>query len=122
MEATINEFYTKLKQVPAFLLLGRHYLGLETRTDPFLAEILWKYGRRGEEKTSYHDMLDGDATHFVDAALAWNDRRHVAVALARRLPEAVTPLGVLAIAGYTGDLDWLSLADLLPIVNRLNPR
>jgi hypothetical protein len=186
-------------------------LGLETGIDPFLSEILRKYGRQGEEKTSYHNILDGGAAYSVEAALAWmdercrhlsapewlktvagyawsgiytsaidsiwpacfrtswreiqpvfeekykpsdprnrrllhctflfgcvnrteeeerppltrfawNDRRHVAVALTRRLPEAITPLGVLAIEGYTDDLDWLSLDDLLPIVNRLNPR
>ncbi len=211
MEARIDEFYTRLKQGPAFLLLGQHYLALETGIDPFLSEIIRKYGRRSTEKAHYHDMLAGDAAHSIDTALAWmdercrrlsvpewlkivasyawsgiytsaidsiwpacfrtswreiqpvfeekykpgdprnrrllhctflfgyvnrtaeeerppltsfawKDRRHVAVALARRLPEAVTPLGLLVIEGYAGDLDWLSPDDLLPILNRLNPR
>ena len=75
METTIDEFYTRLKQGPAFLFLGQSYLGLETGIDPFLSEILRKYGGHGEEKGSYHDILDGEAARSVDAALAWMDER-----------------------------------------------
>ena len=48
-------------------------------------------------------------------------RAHVATALARRLPEAVTPFGLLIIEGYAGNVDWFSPGLLLPIVNQLNP-
>lgn len=47
----------------------------------------------------------------------WMKRRQVAVSLARRLPELVTPLGNLFIEGYKGSLDWLSPDELLPILD-----
>lgn len=53
--------------------------------------------------------------------LEWLKRKQVAVALARRLPENVTPFGILIIEGYAGDRDWLSPEDLLPIIDELNP-
>ncbi len=40
-----SEFYTMLKRGPALLLLGQAYLQLESGTDPFLAEVLRKYGK-----------------------------------------------------------------------------
>jgi len=48
-------------------------------------------------------------------------RRQEAVVLARRLPELVTPLGLLVIEGYHGASDWLSPDELLPIVDELSP-
>jgi hypothetical protein len=48
-------------------------------------------------------------------------RKHVAVALARRLPEIITPFGVLVIEGYAGARDWLRPEDLVPIIDELNP-
>ena len=47
-------------------------------------------------------------------------RRQIAVALARRLPETVTPLGTLVVEGYAGDSDWLTLHDFLPIIDSFN--
>ena len=47
-------------------------------------------------------------------------RKQVAVALARRLPEAVTPMGTIVIEGCAGDADWLSPEDLVPILDELN--
>ena len=47
-------------------------------------------------------------------------RKQVAVSLARRLPELITPLGILAIEGYAGDRDWLALDDLLPVLDTLD--
>ena len=49
-------------------------------------------------------------------------REQVAVSLARRLPELITPLGVLVIEGYAGDTDWFNPKQLLPIIQHLNPR
>jgi hypothetical protein len=43
----------------------------------------------------------------------YRKRKQIAISLARRLPEAITPMGVLAIEGHAGDSDWLSLDDLL---------
>lgn len=46
-------------------------------------------------------------------------RKQVAVALARRLPEIVTPFGLLIIEGYAGDRDWLQPEDLFPVLDQL---
>lgn len=51
----------------------------------------------------------------------WRKRRQVAVSLARRLPELVTPLGTLVLEGYSGNHDWFVLDDLLPILDSLGP-
>jgi len=51
----------------------------------------------------------------------WRSRRQVAIALTRRLPELLTPRGMLAIEGYRGPDDWLSLDDLLPTIEALEP-
>jgi hypothetical protein len=48
-------------------------------------------------------------------------REQVAVSLARRLPELITPWGVLIIEGYVGDTDWFNPKLLSPIINQLNP-
>jgi hypothetical protein len=48
-------------------------------------------------------------------------REQVAVALARRLPELVTPLGVLAVEAYDPSSDWLRLEHLAPILADLTP-
>jgi len=50
----------------------------------------------------------------------YRKRKQIAISLARRLPEAITPMGVLAIEGHAGDSDWFSLDDLLPILDELN--
>ena len=48
-------------------------------------------------------------------------RRQIARNLVQRLPDVLTPLGVLAIEGYGGDDDWLSLEDFFPILQALGP-
>ena len=48
-------------------------------------------------------------------------RRQVARNLVQRLPDVLTPLGVLAIEGYRGDDDWLSLDDFFPILQTMGP-
>lgn len=50
-----------------------------------------------------------------------NRRNQEAVALMRRLPEIVTPFGVLVIEGYNGNTDWLSWDNLLPTIDALQP-
>lgn len=49
-------------------------------------------------------------------------RKQVAVALARRLPEIITPFGILVIEGYRGEGDWFPLEDLLSILDGLGER
>lgn len=199
-----------LKRGPAFLLLGQDYLRLESGTDPFLSEVLRKYGQVSTGPSHYGNILEGEAQNSIESALAWMQercerlslpewlrtvasftwsgvytsaidaiwprafrsqwrelqplfeekyrpidprnrsrlhctflfgcvnrieeaerppltrfewlkRKQVAVALARRLPEAVTPFGVLVIEGYAGESDWLSPEDLLPSIDELNP-
>lgn len=46
-------------------------------------------------------------------------RQQIARNLAQRLPDTLTPLGVLAVEGYKGDRDWFSLADLFPVFQSL---
>lgn len=48
-------------------------------------------------------------------------RTQAAVGMLRRLPDLLTPKGVLAIEGYSTD-DWLSPADLTPVLAQLGPR
>lgn len=47
-------------------------------------------------------------------------RDQVAIALARRIPDLVTPLGTLAVEGYAGAGDWLQPDHLAPILADLN--
>lgn len=51
----------------------------------------------------------------------WMKRKQVAVGLARRIPEVLTPWGTLLIEGYDGTSDWFSNEDFLPIIDSLNP-
>ncbi len=51
--------------------------------------------------------------------MEWLKRKQVAVGLMRRLPELISPLGVLAIEGYVPGKDWLSAEDLAPIIDDL---
>ena len=48
-------------------------------------------------------------------------RRQIARNLVQRLPDVLTPLGVLAIEGYRGDDDWLSIDDFFPILQAMGP-
>lgn len=207
MTQLTRELSERLKSGPAFLLLGQNYLKLESGRDPFLSEILRKYGGTGDD---YGQILAGKASEASEAALTWmqgrcncflhpewletvasfswsgvytsaidticleafrtswrqlqpiynsetlnpsdprnrhrlhctflfgcvsqadKDKRpplnedeldvrdSVANALARRLPELITPLGTLVIEGYAGDLDWFSPQKLTPVIEGLN--
>jgi len=50
------------------------------------------------------------------------EREQVAITLVRRLPEIITPFGILIIEGYAGDRDWFTLKNLIPIINKLNSK
>lgn len=205
-----KQLYNQLKSGPAFLLLGQDYLRLDSDRDPFLAEVLRKYGRVGEDSPHYGHILEGEAQENPDSALAWmqqrcerfsspewldtvasfpwngvytsaidtiwlkafrsdwrelqplydaetlnpldprnrfrlhctflfgcvnqierdkrpplseddmDDREAGARKLANKLPELITPLGVLVIEGHAGEQDWFSPRQLVPIINRLN--
>jgi hypothetical protein len=51
----------------------------------------------------------------------WSKRRQVAIALARRLPDLVTPIGTLVIEGYANRSDWFLPEDFLPILDAFSP-
>ena len=68
------DLYERLNRGPAFLLLGQHYLSLETSIDPFLAEVLRKYGSGSTDAEGYHQILGNEASKSTDSkesALAW---------------------------------------------------
>ena len=48
-------------------------------------------------------------------------RKMTAGNLLQRLPDTMSPLGVIAIEGYKGNDDWVSLPDLYPVVQAMGP-
>ena len=201
MEQNFDAFYRSLQRGPAFLLLGQAYLGAETGVDPFLSELLRKFGATPDISSHYRAILGSEAGVSPEASLAWMDelcrristpdwlktvasyswsgvyasaidsvwptefrtswrdvyplfeekfkpenprnrlvlhltflygcvnrsdeaerpplvpfeltkRRQVALGLARRLSEEVTPFGTLVVDGYAGNADWLTLGRL----------
>lgn len=205
MDDSIQKIYSTLNRGPNFLFLGQDYLKLESGEDPFLAEILRKYGPKDDVNPGYHNILAGEAQNSKLDALAWMQsrcerislpewlktvsnfawsgvytsaidtiwprafrtdwrelqpildekynpsdprnrfnlhctflfgrvdrdddtervpldrrewfkRKQAAISFARRLPELVTPLGLLIIEGYNCESDWFSLEDLLSTV------
>jgi hypothetical protein len=46
-------------------------------------------------------------------------RKHVAMSLAHRIPETLTPLGTLIIEGYEWGEDWFGAEEIFPILNEL---
>lgn len=75
MPDNIEEFCLKLKRGPAVLFLGQDYLKLESGIDPFLAEILKKYGQAEEPNVQYGLILEGDAKNSIETSLAWMQQR-----------------------------------------------
>ena len=47
------------------------------------------------------------------------NRKQAARNLAQRLPDVLTPLGILAIEGYQGEEDWFSWEDFFPVLQNL---
>lgn len=206
----VKEFCNLLKRGPAFLFLGQNYLQLESGKDPFLSEILRKYGKIATNHSQYSLIFEGVAQSSGESALAWmqercsrlsipqwlktvasfnwngvyssaidviwpgafqsewrelqyileekyepsnprnrlklhctylfgnvsrteeeerppltefelTTRKPTAIALAHRLPEILTPLGVLVIEGYASERDWFSPENFFSIVDKLNP-
>src|SRR5579863_7389097 len=66
-----TDLYIKINRGPTFLLLGQDYLRLESGTDPFLTEILRKYGGSNSAIPSYKQIFDGEAHKEGETALAW---------------------------------------------------
>lgn len=69
------------------------------------------FGNIGQNENNKRPPLD--EIEFIE-------REQVAISLARRLPEIITPFGILIIEGYAGDRDWFMLRNLVPIINKLD--
>ena len=48
-------------------------------------------------------------------------RKQIAGNLVQRLPDTMTPMGVLAVEGYKGENDWFSLPDLYAVLQAMGP-
>lgn len=66
---------------------------------------------------SRSEELERPPLNFIEFAT----KNAVAISLANRLPEIITPLGVFIIEGYAGDRDWFDPEKLTSVVNKLNP-
>ena len=118
MDSTIETFITRIRQGPVVLLLGQGYLAIETGVDPFLREIIRKYGPALESPPSYGDMLEGEASTLEASALAWMDER------CRRLP-APDWLGLVSSypwsAVYTSAIDSIWFPGFRNVWRELQP-
>src|SRR5262249_46943734 len=53
-----RELHTRLKEGPGILLIGQGYLRFESGTDPFLKDVLAKYGDGQGEERGYDALLE----------------------------------------------------------------
>lgn len=81
--------------------------------NPLKLNCTYLFGNVGQNEKNKRPPLD-----MIDFC----DREGNANVLARRLPEIITPFGILIIEGYAGDRDWFKLNNLVPIINKLNSR
>ena len=52
----------------------------------------------------------------------WRQQKQIAISLARRLPELVSPLGTLVVEAHAAERDWYELDELLPMFASLGSR
>lgn len=67
----VTDFCKSLEKGPAFLFLGQDYLRLESDKDPFLSEVLRKYGKASTIPSDYSQIFEGSAKNSSEASLAW---------------------------------------------------
>jgi hypothetical protein len=67
----LDKFYDHLKRGPALLFLGQRHPAIESGQDPFLSEVLRKYGGGGAQDLGYHQIFEGESGKAPSAALAW---------------------------------------------------
>ncbi len=75
MDDITRDLYSRLKKGQVFLFLGQNYLKLEAGQDPFLEEVIHKYGNAGEGSPSYFNLFEGEAQNSVEDSLAWMQAR-----------------------------------------------
>ena len=72
----LQQFCKRLREGPAFLILGQNHLKLESGRDPFLSEILRKYGNgREADSATYDSILGLGLADSYEPVLAWMDGR-----------------------------------------------
>jgi hypothetical protein len=101
-----SDLYNQMKKGPVFLYLGQGYLSLATGQDPFLDEILRKYGKGAEGIRSYFDIFNGNAQNSKEDAFAWMQGRCERFSI----PEWVNTISEYSWNGvYTSAIDtiWL---------------
>lgn len=121
VKQTSDELYLKLTQGPAFLLLGQDYLRLESGRDPFLSEVLRKYGKASTQPPDYKQIFEGEAQSSSEEALNWMRERCKRFSV----PEWLKTVASFAWNGvYASAIDdiWLEAFDtewreLQPVVN-----
>lgn len=75
MNDSLKDFLKRLRKGPTVLFLGQDYLRLDSEEDPFLTEIIRKYGRAGGKEISYRDIFKGKAGEAPQASLVWMQER-----------------------------------------------
>lgn len=75
MTQLADDLYTRLNRGPAVLLLGQDHLRLESGEDPFLRDVLTKYGPPGELPMEYGLILRSRASESIDESVAWMHER-----------------------------------------------
>lgn len=75
MDDELAKFYERLKRGPALLFLGQKNLGVEPGQDPFLSEILRKYGPASSKSLGYYQIFEGEAGKSPSESVPWMHER-----------------------------------------------
>ncbi|CAG7652728.1 hypothetical protein PAESOLCIP111_06612 [Paenibacillus solanacearum] len=70
----MTDLYEQFNKGPAFLLLGQNYLSIENKTDPFLSDVLKKFGIESTSN-SYNSLFQTEAAMSYESSLAWMQQR-----------------------------------------------
>ena len=71
MDDQLPRFYEQLTRGPAVLFLGQDYFVAESGQDPFLSEVLRKYGKAGGLQPGYFQIFDGEAGASPAESIPW---------------------------------------------------
>jgi hypothetical protein len=75
MDDDLDKFYERLKRGPALLFLGQKHLAVESGQDPFLSEILRKYGAAGSNSLGYYQIFESEAGKSPSESVPWMHER-----------------------------------------------